>query len=152
MVKIYINKSLYARIFINEYIPIIIQQINQFISMQLYIVPPIYPFLSSPQCYQCYHAVDLHVWRLSLQCASRRFFNAFTVLLLTASQDSAFQVVVVLMVEKYYATNALNRFTIIFSLIITGSMIEIAVRLIMFNLFRTLNTSISCPRNLVCTG
>ena len=48
MVKIYINKSLYARIFINEYISTIIKQINQFISTQLYLVPPIYPFLSSP--------------------------------------------------------------------------------------------------------
>ena len=41
---------------------------------------------------------------LSSQCASRRFLNVFTVLLLISSQGIAFQVVVILMGNKCCAT------------------------------------------------
>ena len=41
--------------------------------------------------------VDLKIWWLSSQCSSRWFLNMFTELLLTTSQGSAFQVVVMLM-------------------------------------------------------
>ena len=92
---------------------------------------------------------------LPSQCASRRFLNMFTVLLLTTSLGSEFQVVVMLMGGKCCATDVLNRFTIIFfplfRVLSLKSWSKRPIGLTLFNLFRYLNTSISCPRRLLCT-
>ena len=85
----------------------------------------------------------------------RRFLNVFTVLLLTTSYGRAFQVFVILMGKKCYATDVLNRFTInyfpLFRVLSLKSLSKRLLGLTLLNLFRYLNTSVSCPRSLLFT-
>ena len=57
------------------------------------------------------------IWGFSAQCLSKLFLKEFTVRLVTTSFGSAFQVVVILIGLKCWATDVLKCFTISFALL-----------------------------------
>ena len=89
------------------------------------------------------------------QCASRRFLNVFTVLLLTTSQGRGFQVGAMLIGKKWGANDVLKRLTMnffpLFRVLSLKSQSKRSIELTQLNLFRYLNTSLSCPLGLIRT-
>ena len=89
------------------------------------------------------------------QCLSKLFLKEFAVLLLTTSLGRAFQVVVILIGSTCWATDVLKCFTInfapLFLVLSLRSSAKSPLALTVVNSFRYLNTSISCPRSLLCS-